>query len=180
MSSDDDAVQKVRAWTGLLVVAVGDVAIVIAAIDRDRARVERAATNTSSIVAILSSGFTAVGTMTTAYFGIRAASNTAQSSMKKPTGCGDQGPMADGVPPGVRGLRLDDRRRRPPGPGRTAPEYRASRAAMIKIVQETQPWFFGGPPYQDHHGGGIWVKDEHRLAAAARTGRHRVVGAVRR
>jgi hypothetical protein len=39
-------------------------------------------------------------------------------------------------------------------------EYRASRAAMIKIVQETQPWFFGGPPYQDHHGGGIWVKDE--------------------
>jgi hypothetical protein len=41
-----------------------------------------------------------------------------------------------------------------------SPEYRASRAAMIKIVQATQPWFFGGPPYQDHHGGGIWVKDD--------------------
>ena len=41
-----------------------------------------------------------------------------------------------------------------------SPEYGASRAAMIKIVQATQPWFFGGPPYQDHHGGGIWVKDE--------------------
>jgi Family of unknown function (DUF6424) len=39
-------------------------------------------------------------------------------------------------------------------------EYLASRAAMIKIVQATQPWFFGGPPYQDHHGGGIWVKDD--------------------
>jgi hypothetical protein len=81
----DDAVQKVRAWTGLLVVAVGDIAIVIAAIV-GIAHVSNDSANTSSIVAILSSGFTAVGTMTTAYFGIRAASNTAQSSMKKPTG----------------------------------------------------------------------------------------------
>ena len=81
----DDAVQKVRAWTGLLVVAVGDVAIVIAAIV-GIAHVSHDSANTSSIVAILSSGFTAVGTMTTAYFGIRAASNTAQSSMKKPPG----------------------------------------------------------------------------------------------
>jgi arginine exporter protein ArgO len=81
----DDGVQKVRAWTGLLVVAVGDIAIVIAAIV-GIAHVSNDSANTSSIVAILSSGFTAVGTMTTAYFGIRAASNTAQSSMKKPPG----------------------------------------------------------------------------------------------
>jgi Family of unknown function (DUF6424) len=40
-----------------------------------------------------------------------------------------------------------------------SPGYRASRAAMVKIVAEAQPWFFGDPPYQDHHGGGIWVKD---------------------
>jgi hypothetical protein len=40
-----------------------------------------------------------------------------------------------------------------------SPAYRDSRAAMIKLVQQTQPWFFGGPPYQDHHGGGVWVKD---------------------
>jgi hypothetical protein len=40
-----------------------------------------------------------------------------------------------------------------------SPGYVASRAAMVKIVQQTQPWYFGGPPYQDHHGGGIWVKD---------------------
>lgn len=78
----DDEVQKVRAWTGLLVVAVGDVVIVIAAIV-GIAHVSTNGTHASSIVAILSSGFTAVATMTTAYFGIRAASNTAQSSMKK-------------------------------------------------------------------------------------------------
>jgi hypothetical protein len=78
----DDAVQKTRAWTGLLVVAVGDVAIVVAAIV-GIAHVSGGTAHASSVVAILSSGFTAVGTMTTAYFGIRAASNTAQSSMKK-------------------------------------------------------------------------------------------------
>jgi arginine exporter protein ArgO len=78
----DDAVQKTRAWTGLLVVAIGDVAIVIAAIV-GIANVSGGSTHATSVVAILTSGFTAVGTMTTAYFGIRAASNTAQSSMKK-------------------------------------------------------------------------------------------------
>jgi Family of unknown function (DUF6424) len=40
-----------------------------------------------------------------------------------------------------------------------SPGYRSSRAAMVKIVQDAQPWYFGDPPYQDHHGGGIWVKD---------------------
>jgi arginine exporter protein ArgO len=81
--ANDDEVQKVRAWTGLLVVAVGDVVIVVAAII-GIAHVSGSTNDASSVVAILSSGFTAVGTMTTAYFGIRAASNTAQSSMKKP------------------------------------------------------------------------------------------------
>jgi hypothetical protein len=82
-AATDDEVQKVRAWTGLLVVAVGDVVIVVAAIV-GIAHVSGSTNDTSSVVAILSSAFTAVGTMTTAYFGIRAASNTAQSSMKKP------------------------------------------------------------------------------------------------
>jgi hypothetical protein len=27
-------------------------------------------------------------------------------------------------------------------------------------VQLNQPWVFGDRPYQDHHGGGIWLKDE--------------------
>jgi hypothetical protein len=85
VAPNDDEVQKVRAWTGLLVVAVGDLAIVIAAFV-GIVHVSNSGTHASSIVAILSSGFTAIGTMTTAYFGIRAASNTAQSSMKKPPG----------------------------------------------------------------------------------------------
>lgn len=29
---------------------------------------------------------------------------------------------------------------------------------MIALVKLCQPWFLGDPPYQDHHGGGIWVK----------------------
>jgi hypothetical protein len=45
-------------------------------------------------------------------------------------------------------------------PGRTdSPQYTRSRNLMIKLVQQTQPWWFGSPPYQDHHGGGIWLKD---------------------
>jgi hypothetical protein len=77
----ENAVQRTRAWTGLLVVAVGDVAIVVAAVF-GILKVAGSTTHATSVVAILSSGFTAVGTMTTAYFGIRAASNTAQSSIR--------------------------------------------------------------------------------------------------
>lgn len=45
-------------------------------------------------------------------------------------------------------------------PGRTdSPLYLRSRACMVKAVQSVQPWFFGDKPYQDHHGGGIWLRD---------------------
>lgn len=72
----DNSVQKVRSWTGLVAVIVGNVAIAIAAIlaiytgalTGDNA-------STSPIVAILTSAFTAIGTLTTAYFGIRAVAN---------------------------------------------------------------------------------------------------------
>ena len=40
-----------------------------------------------------------------------------------------------------------------------SPEYTRSRSLMIKLVQTVQPWYLGDQPYQDHHGGGIWVKD---------------------
>jgi hypothetical protein len=76
----DAEVQKVRSWAGMIVVAVGDVAIVVAAV-LGILHVSGSDKNATSVVAILSSGFTAIGTMTTAYFGIRAASNTAQSSI---------------------------------------------------------------------------------------------------
>ncbi|MGK5741462.1 hypothetical protein [Micromonospora sp. URMC 103] len=76
-SSND--VQKSRAIAGLLAVAIGDATIIAAAIVglivMDSASAE------AQSVAILTSAFAAIGTMTTAYFGIRAATNTAQSSI---------------------------------------------------------------------------------------------------
>lgn len=45
-------------------------------------------------------------------------------------------------------------------PGRTdSPLYLRSRKAMIAAVKLVQPWFYGDPPYQDHHGGGVWLRD---------------------
>ena len=41
-----------------------------------------------------------------------------------------------------------------------SPEYAKARKLMVKLVQTSQPWYLGEAPYQDHHGGGLWVKDE--------------------
>jgi hypothetical protein len=74
----DNGVQRTRAWTGLWVVIGGDVAIAAAA----AFAVWKAASaggNIAPLVAILTSAFTAISTMTTAYFGIKTMSNTAQS-----------------------------------------------------------------------------------------------------
>jgi hypothetical protein len=73
----DNAVQRTRAWTGLWVVVGGDVAIALAAV----LGIWKTSGSASSspMVAILTSAFTAIGTMTTAYFGIKTMSNTAQS-----------------------------------------------------------------------------------------------------
>lgn len=74
-----DGVQRVRAFAGLLVVVLGDAAIIAAAIV-GLVVLDATSANAQS-VAILTSAFTAISTMTTAYFGIRAATNTAQSSI---------------------------------------------------------------------------------------------------
>lgn len=37
--------------------------------------------------------------------------------------------------------------------------FRRSRKLMNKLAATTPDWVYGPPPYQDHHGGGIWVKD---------------------
>jgi arginine exporter protein ArgO len=71
-----DGVQRTRALTGLFVVVMGDLTIVAAAII---GLVVLGAD--SQAVAILTSAFTAISSITTAYFGIRAATNTAQSSI---------------------------------------------------------------------------------------------------
>lgn len=52
-------------------------------------------------------------------------------------------------------IDVDDHPARQDSPG-----YRHSRALMVQLVQTVQPWYLGDRPYQDHHGGGIWVKDD--------------------
>ena len=66
------------------VVAAGDVAIVVAAV-WGVVKTAGGTASTSSLVAILTSAFTAIGTMTTAYFGIKSSANTAQH-YRPPTG----------------------------------------------------------------------------------------------
>jgi hypothetical protein len=75
-----DPAEKTRAWTGLLVVVVGDVAIALGGIVGVAYTASHAASS-STMVAILTAAFTAISTMTTAYFGIRSMSNTAQASI---------------------------------------------------------------------------------------------------
>jgi hypothetical protein len=73
------SMQKTRSWTGLIVVVGGDVTIALAAI-LGLSLTSKA--DSDQLVAILTSAFTAISSMTSAYFGIRAASNTAQSSVQ--------------------------------------------------------------------------------------------------
>jgi hypothetical protein len=83
-SEQTAGVDKTRAWTGLLVVFSGDLAIAIAAI-LGVLKVLNSAHSVGSTIAvsILTSAFTAIGTMTTAYFGIRASSNTADRTIDR-------------------------------------------------------------------------------------------------
>src|SRR5215471_17062314 len=60
-------VQRTRAWTGLWVVVAGDVVIALAAI-WGVVKIGHDSTSASTIVSILTAAFTAIGTMTTAYF----------------------------------------------------------------------------------------------------------------
>jgi hypothetical protein len=84
----DPGVERTRAITGLAAVVAGDVAIAVAAILGIvfATRGSVASSALPQVVAILSSGFTAIGTMTTAYFGIKSISNTASSLAGPPTG----------------------------------------------------------------------------------------------
>jgi hypothetical protein len=77
----DARVDRTRSLSGLGAVVAGDIAIVMAAILGIIyiSRASGTSSNAPQIVAILSGGFTAIGTMTTAYFGIKSISNTAQN-----------------------------------------------------------------------------------------------------
>lgn len=82
-SISDEAVDRTRAWTGLYVVIGGDVAIAVAvAIALIKFAGTAGNASTAVLASVLSSAFAAIATMTTAYFGIRASSNTAQRSIK--------------------------------------------------------------------------------------------------
>lgn len=46
-------------------------------------------------------------------------------------------------------------------PSRTdSPGYRASRTLMNKLAATVPEWTFGPGPFEDHHGGAVWVKDD--------------------
>jgi len=82
LPKNENDVEFTRAWTGLYVVLFGDAAIAAAAI-YGVIRIAGKGTSGSLLVSILTSAFTAVGTMTTAYFGIRATSATAEKAIRK-------------------------------------------------------------------------------------------------
>jgi hypothetical protein len=84
----DAGVEKTRALTGMAAVIAGDVAIAVAAIlgIALAGHGKAAAASLSQVVSILTSGFTAMATMTTAYFGIKASANTAKSIAGRATG----------------------------------------------------------------------------------------------
>ena len=45
-------------------------------------------------------------------------------------------------------------------PRTNSPGYVASRKLMTKLVRTLDRWPFAPGPYEDHHGGGLWVKDD--------------------
>ncbi len=79
-SDNQAAVERRRAATGLYAVLASDVAIAVAAI-AGVLIIRNDSASSAAVVSILSSAFTAVGTLTTAYFGIKASANTAKNSI---------------------------------------------------------------------------------------------------
>lgn len=74
------SVQIVRSWTGLLAVILGDAAIFAVALTA-MLLIKKDTQASTAIVSVLTAAFTTIGTMTTAYFGIKASSNTAQDNI---------------------------------------------------------------------------------------------------
>jgi arginine exporter protein ArgO len=79
-SDNQAAVEKRRATMGLCAVLASDVAIAVAAIVGVLI-IRNDSASSTAVVSVLSSAFTAVGTLTTAYFGIKASANTAKNSI---------------------------------------------------------------------------------------------------
>ena len=45
-------------------------------------------------------------------------------------------------------------------PRADSPMYVKSRERMNELADEISPFFYGSPSYEDHHGGGLWLKDD--------------------
>jgi hypothetical protein len=45
-------------------------------------------------------------------------------------------------------------------PRSDSPEYKHSRATMNRITRNVDGFYYGQAPYQDHHGGGLWLLDD--------------------
>ncbi|MEU9383536.1 hypothetical protein AB0D38_22230 [Streptomyces sp. NPDC048279] len=101
MSRDQESeLEKVRARYGLLAVVVSNLAIAAVAVFG----VWRLSGDTSVIIGVLSAAFTAVSSMTTAYLGIKAVSNTAKSmaAASAPATSTAPPPSAAATPPAQR------------------------------------------------------------------------------
>jgi hypothetical protein len=85
MTAVEAGLERTRSRTGLGAVIGGDTVIGVAAIVA-LLNISDNETSTAAVVSILTSAFTAIGTMTTAYFGIKAASNTAQAHISRGEG----------------------------------------------------------------------------------------------
>src|SRR3954447_1007866 len=44
-------------------------------------------------------------------------------------------------------------------PRKDSPEYVKSRTRMNALAKGVKGFYYGAEPYQDHHGGGLWLKD---------------------
>jgi hypothetical protein len=94
----DVELEKDRARYGLLAVVISNLAIAGVAIFG----VWQLGGDKAVIVGVLTAAFTAVSSMTTAYLGIKAVSNTARSIALGDGGARQQQPAAPAVPPGQR------------------------------------------------------------------------------
>lgn len=84
-TTSNNDVEMRRASMGLVAVVASDLAIAAAAI-LGVIIIRHDSASTTAVVSILSSAFTAVGTLTTAYFGIKASANTAKNSIASQQG----------------------------------------------------------------------------------------------
>lgn len=140
----ENGVQRTRAWSGFWVVFAGDLAIAAGA-GVAVWKFSRNGSDTTSLVAILTSAFTAISTMTTAYFGIKTMSNTAQSFVAAHRDAqGRGGPDDTSSSTGPGGRTPPDPaagpRRSEPGPG-AAPQRPPAPAGPV-----TRPSAPVGPP----------------------------------